>query len=287
MRSSSSAWTEIPSPVHGSVFDLDKHALIDAVHEQRQRMLDLLRSLPEADWEKTVVPRWRVRELAAHMITTDEGTLTGRMLLMGFTKDAVGAIPKIEAWNDKQVARWADRPVPVLLAAVEKWGNRLERLARAVPRSIGKRTIPTPLGRASLLWLAGLRVYDEWVHREDLRRALGMPSDDDPNVVGPAARMLQAGIPMQSLPRVAAGSKGSVSLAFDDLDLPAFGFDLTAQRYGYGVTGGDARIAGRAAPLVMVAARRDAWRDAETSGALKIEGDRKAAEAVLDALLLV
>jgi uncharacterized protein (TIGR03083 family) len=287
MRSSSSAWTEIPSPVHGSVFDLDKRAVMRAVHDQRQRTMELLRALPETDWERIVVPRWRVREFAAHMITTDEGTLTGRILTIGFTKDAVGGIPKIEAWNDKQVARWADRPIAELLAGIEKWGRRLERLAASVPKVIGKRVMPTPFGRVSLLWLAGLRVYDEWVHREDFRRAFGMPSDDDPGVVGPAARMLQAGIPIQSLPRVAGGRVGTVSIAFDDVDLPALGVDLGAKRYGYGVSGGDARIAGRAAPLVMVAARRDTWRDAEASGALKIEGDRNAAEAVLDALLLV
>jgi uncharacterized protein (TIGR03083 family) len=287
MRSSSSAWTEIPSPVHGSVFDLDKRAVIHAIHNQRQRMLDLLRALPEADWEKIVVPRWRVRELAAHMITTDEGTLTGRLLTIGFTRDPVGGVSKVEAWNDKQVARWADRPIPELLAGLAKWGRRLERLTGAVPSFIAKRTMPTPLGRASLLWLAGLRVYDEWVHREDFRRAFGMSPDDDPDVVGPAARMLQAGIPMQSLPRIAERSKGSVTIVFDDVELPPLGINLTAKRFGYGVQGNDARIAGRAAPLVMVAARRDAWRDAEASGALKVEGDRAAAGSVLEALLLV
>jgi hypothetical protein len=37
----------------------------------------------------------------------------------------------------------------------------------------------------------------------------------------------------------------------------------------------------------MVAARRDTWRDTEAAGGLKIDGDRAAAEALLDALLLV
>jgi uncharacterized protein (TIGR03083 family) len=287
MRSSSNGWTEVPSPVHGSVLDLDKRAVMEAVHDQRQRTMTLLRDLPEPEWERIVVPRWRVRELAAHMITTDEGTLTGRILTIGFTKDPVGGIPKIEAWNDKQVARWADRPVPELLRGMEKWGARLERLSAVVPKAVGRRAIPTPFGRLSLLWLAGLRVYDEWVHREDLRRSLGMGSDDDPAVIGPVARMLQAGIPIQSLPRVAAGSTGRVSIAFDDLELPPMGFHLGAKSYGYGIEGADARIAGRSTELIMVAARRDTWRDTEASGGLKVEGDRASAEALLDALLLV
>jgi len=286
MRSSLNGWTEIPGPT-GSVFDLRKNEVMTAVHEQRARTLALLRSLPEKDWERIVVPRWRVRELAAHMITTDEGSLTGRIFTIGFTKDAVAGIPKIEAWNDKQVARWADRPIPELLEGVEKWGARLERLAGLVPERLARPAIPTPFGRVSLTWLAGLRIYDEWVHREDLRRALGMPSDDEERVVRPVARMLHAGIPVQTLSRVASGARGRVAIGFDDLDLPGFGVDLQARRFGYGVEGADARITGSSAAIIMVAARRDPWQDAETAGALKVEGDRTAAEALLDALLLV
>jgi uncharacterized protein (TIGR03083 family) len=287
MRSSSSGWTEVRSARDGSVFDLDKAEIVAALRAQRARTLELLRSIPEPDWETIVVPRWRLREVAAHLVTTDEGALTGRSLTTGFTRDANDAISRIEAWNDRQVVRWADRPVPEILAGLERWSRRFERLTRVVPAIVGRPAFISPFGKVSLQWLFGLRVYDEWIHLEDIRRAYRMPSDDAPASVRPVARQLIAGLPVQSTARVAAGARGQVSLTFDDTDYPPLGFDLSARRFGYGVEVVDARIVGPTAALAMVAARRDAWRDAEAAGGVKIDGDRAVAGALLDALQLV
>jgi uncharacterized protein (TIGR03083 family) len=288
MRSSSKGWTEVPSATAGSVFDFDKPELIRALQSQRVRTLELLRGASEAEWEREIVPRWRLREVAAHLVTTDEGNLTGRVFTAGLTRRAdAKMISKVEAWNDRQVGRWADRPIPEILAGAEKWSRRMERLARAVPAAVGRPAIPTPFGQVSMLWLVSLRVYDEWIHGEDIRRALGRPSDDAPASVLPIARQILAGIPVQTTPRIGAGSLGRVAVAFDDVPLPPMGVDLGGRAFGFGVDGTDARVTGRAAPLAMVAARRDAWRDLEASGGLKVEGDRRAAEVFLDALLLV
>jgi len=288
MRSSLSGWTEVPSAAHGSVFDFDKRALISGLRAQRARTLELLRGATEEEWEKIVVPRWRLREVAAHLVTTDEGNLTGRVFTAGFTRRADDKmISRVEAWNDRQVGRWANRPVPEIIAGAEKWSRRLERLARLVPKAAGRPAIITPFGRVSMLWLLSLRIYDEWVHDEDIRRALGRPSDDAPASIGPIATQLVAGIPIQTLPRIAKGSLGRVSVMLDDARVAALGIDLGARTYGFGVAGADAHVIGRTAPLAMVAARRDAWRDAEKSGGIKIEGERRAAETFLDALFLV
>jgi len=286
MRSSSSGWTEAKSLTAGSVFDLDKHEVIAGVRAQRDRTIELLRGLPAADWEREVVPRWRVREVAGHLVASDEGVLTGRVATAGFTKRGDLALSKIEVWNDKQAARWADRPIPEILKGLDVWARRIERLSKVVPSFVSSPALPTPFGRVSLLWLSSIRIFDEWVHDEDIRRVFAMPSDDAPTVVKPVARQIQAGIPVQTLPRV-PDAKGRVVLAFDDVQLPEMGFDLGAKKYGYGVETADARITGKAATVTMVCARRDAWREAEQAGGLKIEGDRAAAETFLEALLLV
>ena len=287
MRSSSSGWTEVPSPEGSSVFDLDKREVMDGVNAQRRRTLELLRSVSDSDWERIIVPRWRLREVAAHLVSGDEATLTGRILAVGLSKSGYQAIPKLEAWNDKQVARWADRPIPEILRGLEVWARRIERLAGIVPAAIARRAMPTPFGRVSLIWLASLRIYDEWVHMEDVRRVFGMVPDDIPSSVLPIGRQLHAGIPVQTLPRVAPASTGQVSFAYSDIDLPALGLDLGLRRFGFGVEGKDARITAPVAALAMVAARRDPWQDAEAAGAIKVEGDRGAADAFLESLLLV
>jgi hypothetical protein len=173
------------------------------------------------------------------------------------------------------------------MAGLEKWSRRFERLVRMVPAPVGRPAFITPYGKVSLMWLFGLRVYDEWVHSEDIRRAYKLPSDDAPASIKPVARQLIAGLPVQSSSRFADGATGRVALSLEDAGYPPLGFDLAGKRFGYGVDGSDARVTGSTAALAMVAARRDAWRDVEGSGGLKIEGDRAAAETLLDALQLV
>lgn len=287
MRSSSSGWTEVPSASGESVLALDKGQVLAAVHDQRERTLAFLRTFSEADWERIIVPRWRLREVAGHLVSSDEGTLTGRVLTVGFTKRGDVALSKIEVWNDKQAARWADRPIPEILRGLEVWARRIERLANAIPARLAGSAVPTPFGRVSLVWLASLRIYDEWIHMEDVRRVFGLPADDAPASVRPIGRQLFAGIPVQTFPRVEEKASGRVGLELTDVDLPVLGMDLGLRRFGYGVEASDARITAPTSALAMVAARRDPWQDAEAAGAIKVEGDRTAADAFLEALLLV
>lgn len=267
-----------------SVLDYDKREVAERIRAQRARSLALLEDVDEAGWEREITPGWRLREVAAHLVSADEAALTGRMLALGTRQVPVS---ELEAWNDVQVRRWADRPVPAILDGLDRWGRRIARLLAATPSAVLRRRLPMPFGRVSLLWLGMMRVYDEWIHLEDVRRTFEFPADDSPEAVAPVARHLQAGIPFQTLPRVPEGAKGTVALSFSDVELPALVVDLERRRYWLGGGDAEARISGRAATLVMIAARRDTWRDAEEDGGIAAEGDRAAAETFLDALLLV
>ena len=193
---------------------------------------------------------------------------------------------KIEEWNDEQVAKWADKPVPELLKALEKYGRRFARLATLPPRRLASIILPTSFGKVSLLWLGMLRVYDEWVHVEDIRRALHIATDDSVERLRPAATFLLAGIPIQTLPEIPAGAGGTVEIGFSDIQTQKLGVDLGTKTFGIDLSA-DAQITGPAASLIMVAAGRDKWRDAEEAGRLEIKGDRKAAETLLDVLRVV
>ncbi|HVL33568.1 MAG TPA: maleylpyruvate isomerase family mycothiol-dependent enzyme, partial [Actinomycetota bacterium] len=233
--------------------------IASSVRAQRSRTIAMLEDLTSAQWEVAVTPGWRVREVAAHLVATDEAALTGRLWTLGVRRVDM---ERIERWNDVQVQRWAGRPIPALLHALDRWGRRIAR-ATSLPGPLGSKAIPTPLGKVSLQWLAGLRVYDEWVHGEDVRRALGLPSDDDPSIVEPVARQLLATIPVQTLPRVPHGARGEVTIAFSDVAVEPLGIDLGRKRYGSILANRGTRIEAEAAALVMCAARRDAWREVE------------------------
>ena len=59
-----------------------------------------------------------------------------------------------------------------------------------MPGPAARPALPTPFGRVSLLWLVMLRVYDEWVHMEDVRRALSLADDDGIDALPVAAKFL-------------------------------------------------------------------------------------------------
>lgn len=260
-----------------------KAEVLGHVRAQREATIRLLETLGPTDWEQIVTPGWRVREVAAHLISTDESAVTGRMFAVGFNRD----ISEIEQWNETQVPRWADRPTPSLLHALGVWSRRMTRMVRALPAAATARAFPTPLGKVSLNYLGMLRVYDEWIHDEDIRRAFGLPSDASVEVLEPVARQMFAVLPHQTLPLLDRTMQGMIAISYTDLDLPPFCIDLARHRYGWSLGAPDATIRAAAAPMVMVAARRDRWQDAEAAGTLAIEGDRVSAEALLSVLRAV
>ena len=266
-----------------SVFDFDKKEMVAAIRAQRAETLAVLEDLTESQWSTEVVPRWRTREVAGHLISTDAASVNGTYLTWGLR---MRPMKQIEEWNDEQVGRWAEKPVPDMLKALEKYGRRFARAMSIPPRFLESVTLPTSFGKVSLLWLGMLRVYDEWIHVEDIRRALSLPNDDSFERLRPAATFLLAGIPIQTLPEIPTGAGGTVEIGFSDVDTQKLGIDLGTRRFGIDLSA-DAQISGPAASLIMVAAGRDSWREAEAAGRLEVKGDRKAAETLLDVLRVV
>lgn len=253
---------------------------VEAVRAQRARTITLAEGLHEAQWEQIATPGWRVREVIGHLIATDEASLTGKMLRLGLKPVP---IEELEEWNERHVRDWSGRSIPALVHGLEVWGRRIARAIAAAPASL---RLPGPFGSVPAPWLGMMRVYDEWIHGEDIRRALGMEPDTGAGPVGPVARHLFEVIPLQTLPRLPESANGTVGLGFTDLPGPMFGVDMQAHTFGEHV---EARthITGPAATIVMIASGRDAWRDAEAAGMLHIDGDRTPAEVFLDALIAV
>ncbi len=98
-----------------------KDDIVRSIVAERQRSLELLRSLaPEAFDTSTALPGWRVRDVVAHLVTTDRASVTGSLL-----PPLVRGQDAVERWNEKAIKSWADRPVPELLAGLDTWGKRL------------------------------------------------------------------------------------------------------------------------------------------------------------------
>lgn len=261
-----------------------KHEVIGAVAAQRARTIGLLEPLSPGQWDAPALPGWRVREVAGHLVASDQGALTGRMLRMGVRPQADGGLEAVEAWNEEEVHRWSDRPPGEIIAGLRTWGGRGVALFRAMPAAVLRRRVPLPFGKVPLLFLGQIRVFDEWVHEQDIRRALGMdPAHDLPTLTA-AARAMLAVMPLQTRIHMPADTKGTLAIRFDGLDVAPLFVDLLTKEFGYDGGNVDATITATAPALIMSAAHRDSWRDHEAAAAIRIDGDRAVGEAFLDAM---
>jgi uncharacterized protein (TIGR03083 family) len=261
---------------------MNKPDIVRAVKAERRATLTLLRELePDRFDTPTALPGWRIREVVAHLITTDKSSVTGGIIptvLLSRNTD------RLEEWNERQVPKWANRPVTDLLVGLERWGRRFGRLADSVPAGMYKVRIPTPWGRAPGGIAFWVRAYDEWVHRHDIRRALDLP--DEQVDLAPVAEFLLNAIgygTLESLARV-----GTIAISFDGVPLPEFGFDLASGSFGVELAeGADARIVASAPEFIMAVAGRDRFEDLIANGTLKIEGDEKLVSELLEKLRIV
>ncbi|HEX8098787.1 MAG TPA: maleylpyruvate isomerase family mycothiol-dependent enzyme [Actinomycetota bacterium] len=261
-----------------------------SIKAERRATLSLLRGLDQAAFDTpTALPGWRIREVIAHLITTDRAALTGSILPAIFL---AGSTDKVEAWNERQVPRWAKRSVPDLVIGLDRWGRRFARFAATVPSPVYRPTLPSPWGRGPLALYVWVRTYDEWVHRQDMRRALGM-GDEDVDVEG-AAEFLLTAIGFQTIHQLDR-AKGQLAIELQGAALPQWTFDLTSKAFGpNGATGGSAdpttastRISAPAAAFIMASAGRDSFEDLTSKGIVRVEGDEDAGRRFLSKLRIV
>jgi hypothetical protein len=133
-----------------------------------------------------------------------------------------------------------------------------------------------------------IRAYDEFVHRQDIRRALGLPDDEADAAIADFVLSVQPFHAAHALSE--RGRAGRVALAVTGEPLPRWIYDLGARTSGPedGTERADAWISVAATPLIMAAAGRGGgFGPLESSGRLTIEGDVDLARSFLDEVHLV
>ena len=260
---------------------MNKRDIVRSIQAERLRTLAFLESLEPTKWDQpTALPGWRIREVVVHLISTDRAAVTGKILPQVF-----GSMDKLEAWNDRQLAGWKDRPTEELLEALNKWGRRFAMFARAFPQPLYRIKLPSMLGKGEAGMLIWVRTYDEWIHRQDMRRALGMP--DEEVDLEPVAEFLLHAIGFSTSPNV-PGPPARVAISLEGITVPEWGYELTTPNNGPELAANaDARITAPAPAFVMAAAGRDAFDDLWQQGVLKIEGDEDGARRLLAKLRIV
>jgi uncharacterized protein (TIGR03083 family) len=141
----------------------------------------LLSDLSAEDWERsTDCPGWTVKDQVSHLIGT-ESMLLGRQAPPPVeAPHASGPMGQInEGWVAE---RRTQKPEQVLAEFREVTGARRQAL-NAMTKEEWEAPIDSPIGKVPYREFMSVRVMDNWVHEQDIRRAVGRPGDLD----GPAA----------------------------------------------------------------------------------------------------
>jgi uncharacterized protein (TIGR03083 family) len=260
---------------------VNKRDILRQTKAERARTLSLLSPLvAEAFDTPTALPGWRIREVVAHLIAIDRATVTGSILVA-----VLASTDKLERWNDAHVGKWADRPPRDLLLGLDRWGRRYATYVRIIPGPLFGLRIPTMYGRGPAGLLIWARPFDEWVHRQDIRRALGLP-DEDVDLENVAEFVLECMV-TNALPKL-EGETGRVTVALERVSLPEWGYDLRARAGGPELSReAQAVVHVPAGAFVMAAAGRDRFEDLEEQGTLKLQGDEDLARRFLARVRIV
>jgi uncharacterized protein (TIGR03083 family) len=160
-------------------------AFIDQLEMEWATIGALGHELNDDDWARhTDCPGWTVKDQLSHIVGT-ESMLLGR----NGPPAAPAGLPHVHNPIGEMNEAWVEslRPEPgakVLAAFEEVTTERLAAL-RAMTDDELEREGPSPIGPVPYGIFMQVRVFDCWVHEQDIRRAVGHPG----NLEGPVAEV--------------------------------------------------------------------------------------------------
>lgn len=173
------------STVPGITADSSRDGLVAQLHEVWDSLAQLGVSLDDADWATpTPCPGWPVSAQYAHVIGT-ESMLLGRPNpeVSQTAEQPAHVRNQIGGFNEVWVTALASRSrEQVLEAFAEVVSARKEALAAMTEEDFAAPSW-TPVGQADYRRFMQIRVFDCWVHEQDVRDAVGRPGHE----AGPVA----------------------------------------------------------------------------------------------------
>lgn len=163
---------------------VDRARIVGALAEQFAALDTLLSSLAEEDWRRpTPCPGWDVQAQVAHMIGT-ESMLAGLDAPPTLDGDPPAHVHNdIGALNERWIASLAgESPAALLDRFRTLTAARLETL-RALDQEAWDNVGFTPAGTDTYGRFMRIRVYDTWLHEQDIRDAVGRPGHESGGAV--------------------------------------------------------------------------------------------------------
>jgi uncharacterized protein (TIGR03083 family) len=167
-----------------------------------EKLIELLRSLTPSDWDtQTVAPRWRVRDVAAHLLDTVLRKLS--MVRDSWFVEAVeiqspkDVVTLVNRLNAEGVTVFRRLSPPVLIAAMEMACEQSARFHESLDPFAPAAFAVTWAGEAtSLNWFDTARELTErWHHQQQIRLATNHPGTMTPELYHPVLDCFLRGLP--------------------------------------------------------------------------------------------
>jgi uncharacterized protein (TIGR03083 family) len=261
-------------------------AVVELLEQEWSAIADLVDTLSDEEWElPTALPGWSVRDNVTHIIGTES-------MLLGEPSPAVAVdhLPHVrdpfaaagETWIEARRQRTRSE---VRSEFLEVTGRRLASLQAMTDDELAA-VGWSPIGEVPYRAFMMVRVFDCWMHEQDIRRAVGRPGHLHGPVVDAALQRFEGAIGFVVGKK--AGAPDGSSVVFDVRG-------ATERTYPIVVDGRASLLAAEDAPAdptvtislpfeTFVALGGGRWdrEQAVAAGGLEVGGDEDLAQAVLD-----
>jgi uncharacterized protein (TIGR03083 family) len=158
--------------VNGPVADNSPAGLIAQLAEVWGAVSDLGRTLTPPQWElPTACPGWSVKDQVVHLIGT-ESMLAGRPAPEAEVGDAAHVRNDIGRFNEAWVVGLGQLDGPAVLTHFDQLSTERLVALRALDPAAWEEPGWTPVGQAPYRRFMQIRVFDSWVHLQDMLVAL-------------------------------------------------------------------------------------------------------------------
>ena len=158
---------------------IDQAAVTNALLQQWDAIEDALTPLDEEQWlTPSVLPGWTVHDVVSHVIGTESMLLGEEPPVTHVEPHAAHVHNEIGAFNERWVEGLRDRTGAQMLELFrDATGRRRAALAAMTPEEWAAESW-TPVGKDTYGRFMRIRLFDCWMHEQDIRDALGVPGDE-------------------------------------------------------------------------------------------------------------
>jgi uncharacterized protein (TIGR03083 family) len=157
-----------------------KDTLVKALTEEWASIDGLLADLPADEWARdTSLPGWSVQDVVAHIVGAELGLVGEQPPVVKDVRGLPHVRNDIAAVNELWVD-WlrAESPAEVLARFRTATGNRAEILAAMTEDEFAAESW-TPSGQDTYGRYMRIRLFDCWMHEQDIREAVGRVGNED------------------------------------------------------------------------------------------------------------